>query len=114
MDIELTHEADYLLCVLYDAYRQNRNQSMPPDEAKAFGGSQQIQEDYIQDWPTHDIDDAASALEEEGLLAGLFEAGELVESILTNRAIAYMDHRFKRNAGQLLHYIAELRAIFLG
>lgn len=114
MNIELTNDADYLLCVLYDAYRQRRKQGMPAFDAKLFGGSPEIQEDCIQNWPTHDIDNAASELEYEGLLDCLFEADELIQSFLTNEAIAYMERRFKHNFDQLLHYIAELRTILLG
>lgn len=115
MDIELTKDADYLLCVLYDAYRQRRKQDIPALDAKTFGGSEQIQEQYIQNWPTHDIDDAASALCKKGLLEGLWvEASKLGESMLTDDAIAYMEHRFKRNFDQLLRYIGELRTILLG
>lgn len=112
MDIELTKDADYLLCVLYDAYRQRRKQDVAAFDAKLFGGSEQIQGQYIQDWPTHDIDDAAFALSKKGLIEGLFvEAGELGEFMLTDDAIAYMEHRFKRNADQLLHYMNELLSV---
>jgi len=114
MDVELTEESEYLLCELYHAYRQRRNQDVPAFDAKLFGGSEQIQEDLLQDWPTHNIDDAALALQEAGFLDTLFADDELAESVLTNKAIAYMDHRFERNADKLLHRIAELRTILLG
>lgn len=62
---------------------EQHKKGIPADEARAFGSSEQIQENYIQDWPTHDIDSAAYALYEEGILTAIFEADNLVESFLT-------------------------------
>ncbi len=114
MDIELTQDAEYLLCELYRAYVTSRKNGEPAEISRAFGSSERIQKDCIQDWPTHDIDYAAHALCEEGMLEAIFEADELVESFLTNRGIAYMEHRFGRKLDTLLQRLATLRTVLLG
>lgn len=114
MDVELTRDAEYLLCVLYNAYVTRRKSGEPADVAKSFGDSEKIQENYIQDWPTHDIDDAACALYDKGMIDGLFEADELVESFLTNDGIVYMEQRFGHKLDKLLQRIATLHTALLG
>lgn len=114
MDAELTRDAEYLLCVLYDAYRQRRKNGESSRDAKFFGGSEQIQENYIQHWPTQDIDDAAFALYDEGMLEALFEADELIESALTNTGIAHMEHQFGNKFDRLTQRIATLRTMLFG
>lgn len=115
MEIELTQDAEYLLCVLYNAYVTRRKNGESSRDAKLFGGSEQIQEDYIQEWPTDDIDDAAIALYEKGMLDALFsEGGELFESSLANDGIAYMEHQFGNKFDKLAQRLATLRTVLFG
>lgn len=78
-EIRLTDDADYMLCVLYDAYKFRRKNGESSFESRLFGGSECIQRDYIQQWPTDDIDDAARELSEKGLASCLFADNALAE-----------------------------------
>ena len=114
MDIILTENAEYLLCELYSAYVASRKSGAPTETARFFGSSEKIQEDCIQDWPTHDIDDAAGELDRKGMLIAQFADNELNESYLADDGIAYMEQRFGNKLDKLLQRIATLRAILLG
>ncbi len=71
-EIRLTQDAEYLLCELYNAYRMRRKNGVPSDEAKLFGDSTTIQEEYIQQWPTDDIDEASRESSRKGMLKCLY------------------------------------------
>lgn len=114
MDVQLTHDAEYLLCILYDAYKQRRKNGESADEAKAFGGSEEIQADYIPNWPTDDIDDAARELSRKEMLNALFADDALAESVLDDNGIVYMEHRFGAKVDQITQRIATLRTIIFG
>lgn len=114
MEIRLTDDADYLLCILYDAYRFRRKNGESSLDARLFGGSECIQQDYIQQWPTDDIDDAASELCKNGLVNCLFADNTLVELALERDGIAFMEHRFGDKFDKLAQRIASLRNIFFG
>lgn len=113
-DTRLTQDADYLLCILYKAYRERRKVGEPSGEAKFFGGSEEIQAEYAPEWPTHDIDEAAEELQEAGMLDCLYGDLELCECKLLPDGIIYMEHRFGDKLDRLVQRIAMLRSIILG
>lgn len=110
----LTQNADYLLCILYKAYRERRKNGEPSGDAKFFGGSEEIQKDYVPEWPTHDIDEAAEELENAGMLACQIGDLELCQCKILPDGIIYMENRFGDKLGQLLQRIATLRSLILG
>lgn len=114
MDIELTQNAEYLLCVLYKAYVERSKNNELADVAEYFGGSEDIQEDYIPDWPTSKIDNAAWELSDNGLLVVQPGDDTVCQSALTNDGISYMEHRFGHKLDTLLQRLATLRTILLG
>ena len=114
VDIQLTQDAEYMLCVLYDAYIQRRKNGELAESAKAFGGSQEIQSEYISGRPTNDIDEAARELKRKGMLNALFADNELAESILSDDGIVYMEHQFENKADRITQRIATLRTIIFG
>lgn len=114
IEMRLTDEADYMLCVLYDAYKLRRKNGESSSEARLFGGSECIQEDYIQQWPTDDIDDAARELSEKGLASCLFADNTLAEFALERDGIVFMEHRFGDKLDNLSQRIATLRSMIFG
>ena len=113
-EIRLTDDADYMLCVLYDAYRARRKNGESSFESRLFGGSECIQRDYIQQWSTDDIDDAALELSKNGLASCLFADNTLSEFALERDGIAFMEHRFGDKLDTLSQRIAALRSMFFG
>lgn len=114
MDIDLTQNAEYLLCVLYKAYVERSESDEFADIAAYFGGSEDIQQDYITNWSTGKIDNAAWELSRKGLLATQSGDDTVCQSALTDDGIAYMEHRFGRKLDTLLQRLATLRTILLG
>jgi len=114
MDIQLTQDAEYVLCILYDAYRQRRKNGEFAEDAKTFGGSEEIQSEYIPNLPTNDIDEVARELSRKGMLDALFADDELAESILSDDGIAYMERQFGNKVDKITQRIATLRTIIFG
>ncbi len=114
MDIELTQNAEYLLCVLYKAYVERSKSDELADVAEYFGGSEDIKQDYIPDWTTDKIDKAAWELSNNGLLAVQPGDNTICQSALTHIGIAYMEHRFGHKLDTLLQRLATLRTVLLG
>lgn len=113
-EIRLTQDAEFLLCILYNAYRARRKNGEPSGDAKHFGGSDDIQEDYAPEWPTYDIDEAAHELEDAGMLECLFGDLELCQCRILPDGIIYMENRYGDKLDRLIHRIASLRSIIIG
>ena len=114
MDIELTQNAEYLLCVLYKAYVERSKSDELADAAAYFGDSEDIQEDYLTDWTTDKIDNAVYELSRKGFMAILPGDDTICQSALSNAGIAYMEHRFGHKLDTLLQRLATLRTVLRG
>lgn len=112
-DILLTNDADFLLCTLYDAYRQRRRNGASIRDARLFGGSETIQQEFAPTWPTDDIDEAAWALARKGLVETSDADDTIWAVILCDDGIAYMEQRFGDKLDKLLDRIAKLRSIII-
>lgn len=112
-DILLTNDADFLLCILYDAYRQRRKNGMSIRNARLFGGSESVQQEFAQTWPTDDIDEAAWALARKGLVKTFNADNTIWGIVLCDDGIAYMEQRFGDKFDKLLDRIAKLRTIII-
>lgn len=113
-EIRLTDDAEYLLCVLYDAYRLRRKNGESSFDSRFFGDSECIQEEYIPQWSTDDIDDTARELSRNGLVACLFANDTVAELALEREGISLMEHRFGDKLDKLTQRIASLRGILFG
>lgn len=109
--VRLTDDADYLLCALYEAYRQRRKDGKSIDDAKWFGGPESIQSDYCPLWPTDDIKEAACELHGAGLVNCLFSNNSFSELFLESAGISMMEHRFADKLDKLAEHIATLRKL---
>lgn len=113
-EIRLTDEADYLLCTLYDAYLMRRKNGESAFDARIFGDSESIQSDYIPQWPTDDIDDAARELSRKSLVNCLFADDTIATLAIEREGISLMEHRFSDKRDRLIQRIATLRALIFG
>ena len=112
--IRLPQDAEYLLCELYNAYRTRRKNGMTSDKAKLFGGSKSIQSEFVQQWPTNDIDEAARELSRSGMVKCVYGDNTVSRCILLSDGIIYMEHRFGDKLDQLVQRIAALRTAIIG
>lgn len=108
----ITNDADYMLCSLYAEYCRRLKNGVPKSDAAVFGSAVQIQDSVIPEWSTYDITSTAEELCDQGLLDAVFGDMELSESMLTPKAVVYMETRFGRKFDRLVSRIAELRKIF--
>ncbi len=113
-EIRLTDDAEYLLCILYDAYRLRRKNGRLSSDSRIFGGSEYIQENYIPQWPTDDIEDVARELSRNGLVKCLFADNLVYELILEREGIALMEHRFGDKLDKLTQRITSLASMLFG
>lgn len=104
----LTNDADYLLCVLYDAYKQRRKNGVPQDEARQFGDPEKIQSDYIPQWSTEELCAVARELSRHGLAACAFGDDCFIFLALSTDGIAFMEQRFSRKLDELTSRIVTL------
>ena len=114
MENRLSNDADFLLCVLYDAYRQRRKNGESAFDARIFGDPEDIQESYFPTWPTDDIVDAAFELSRAGFVVYAPGDDAFDTLVLERSGISMMEHRFGDKIDKLLSRISELRGIFLG
>lgn len=114
LDVRLTQDADYLLCVLYDAYRQRCKNGISRYDAKFFGNSESIQEEYIQQWSTDDIDEVARELFRQGMIECQFGDDTVCAIFLLDDGLVYMENRFSDNFDKLTQRLSALRSIIFG
>lgn len=109
MDIELTKDSDYLICKLYESYLEKRSQQVPKYNAKIMGSSQNIQETVFPKWSCEDVDETCRELDRAGLLQCHYADNSVYTSILSDKGIIYMEHRFKNNINSILEYISKIK-----
>lgn len=114
METQLTNDAEYLLCVLYEAYRQRRNNGELTPDAKVFGDPEEIQSKYCSNWLPSDIEEAGRELSRSGLVVCDWGDDTFDTLILESAGIAMMERRFADKADKLLERIATLRTIIFG
>lgn len=114
-DDRLTQDAELMLCILYNAYVARRKEGMSRADARFFGSSRRIQEEFIQQWPIDDIDDAARELTRKGYFTFLPADNTVyAEAQLTPDGIVYMEHEFGDKFDKLTQRIAALKALIFG
>jgi hypothetical protein len=108
MNVELTKDADTLICLLYKAYIEKRESGVSKANAKSFGGSDNIHQSIVPSWPFDDVDETCRELDRAGLLNCQYADNIVYFANLPNESITYMEGRFGRKLGNVLDYIKKL------
>ncbi len=112
MNVELTKDAEYLLCTLYKVYSEKLKSGISKAQARCFGSSEDIFTNYLSEWLFEDVNTTCYELKHAEMLS-ILNADNIAYSVsLTDKAIIYMENRFKNNIEELLNFIANLRKIF--
>lgn len=112
-DIELTSDADYLICALYRKYQENRKSGMSKSKAKIFGGSENIHETLMSEWSIEDVTETCRELHRSEMLQCMFADDTVYIAVLSDKAIIYMEKRFANNIQAILDNMAKIKsAIF--
>ncbi|URZ06427.1 hypothetical protein [Clostridium felsineum] len=111
MDIQLTKNADALICLLYKQYCQKRKNGISKDIAIAFGSSANIYECINTKMQYSDIDAACSELKDSSLLICAYAENVVCDSYLSDKGILYMENRFKNGLKEVIDYLSKFKSI---
>lgn len=110
-EIQLTKDADAMICVLYKNYLQRRKSGESKRSAKHFQGSEEIHAELMPKWSFEDVDETCRELSRAGFLDCLFADDVTEIADLSDTAIIYMENRFKKNLSSLIDYIGCLKPL---
>lgn len=113
MSIELTKEADALICSIYKRYKEQRKSGATKSQAKYLGSSDEIHESLSLKWPLEDTIDACLELCKSELLDCSLADDAIASAHLSNQGIIYMENRFKNGLQEVTDYLVKIRSIFL-
>jgi hypothetical protein len=111
LDIQLTKDADALICLLYKQYCQKLKDGVPKMQAKMFGSSEDIQKTVAPKWTFEDVDETCRELDRSGLIECFYADDIAYQTWLTDIGITYMENRFKNNLDNVLDYLNKIRNI---
>ena len=111
--IELTKEADALICTLYNNFLQKRKAGTSRGDAKWLGSASHIQKTLVPQWSLGDIEDVCRELSRADLLNCQFADNTVHMALLTDTAIIYMENRFKNGVSEVLDYLEQIKSILL-
>ena len=110
-EIQLTKDADALICVLYKNYLEKRKSGVSKRTAGYFGSSREIHANLMCKWSFDDVDDTIRELSRAGLLRCLFADSIAYEVSISDNGVIYMENRFKDGLASLFNYIEKLRSL---
>lgn len=107
MEINLSRDADKLLCVLYKSFLEKRKSGLSKSDAKSFGSSHDIHEELLATWIFEDVDDTCRELSQNGFL-DCFWADDIAYHVwLSDQAVVYMENRFKNGLSEVIGFLAD-------
>lgn len=107
MNYALTKDADYLICVLYKAYKERRNCKSSKVDAKFMNDSETIHKTLMPEWSFEDVDETCRELHRAGLLDCKYADDVAYIVNLTDASIIYMENRFKSGLKEVTDFIAK-------
>ncbi len=105
--MQLTSDADRLICILYKAYLDSRDRGFSKADARCFGSSEKIHEAHFPDWLYEDVDETCRELSRNGLLNCFWADGIAYSVELSDSGICYMENRFKNGIVGLTDFISK-------
>ena len=109
--LQLSREADTLLCVLYKEYLQRRKQGSSKVQAAAFAGSEFVHTQLMPRWSVEDVDETCRELNDAGLLSCFIADNQVCEIKLVNTGIVYMENRFTLGIESVFNYLEKIRSV---
>ena len=108
-EIQLSKDADSLICLIYKYYLESHNNGIPKSKAKLLGSSHNIHDNIIPEWSFDDVDDTCRELDRAHLLSINYADDICYTIILNDEAIVYMENRFKNGLSDLLDYFQKIK-----
>ena len=107
--MELTKDAEKLICLLYKSYLQKRKSGISKSQAACFGSSHDIHEQLCPDLIFEDVDDTCRELSRADLLNCLWADNIAYHVILSDKTIVYMENRFKNGLSEVLEFVDKIK-----
>ena len=101
--MELTRDADKMICVIYKAFLQKRKDGHSKSEARRFDESRLKEFPAFNSWQMQDISDTIRELHSKGLVKK-FVTGDFE---LSDSSIVYMENRFKNGLLEVTDFISK-------
>lgn len=111
MNVQITKEADALLCVIYKSYCVRRKEGIPKFQAKFLGSSADIQESLVTKMTPEDTDETCWELHRAGMLHSQPGDNIAYSNTLTDEAIIHMENRFKNGINDVLEYLSKVKGV---
>lgn len=101
--MELTRNADKVLCYIYKIFLTRKRQGKSQHESKKFSEDFYKSDSDLSSWHESDIDDSLMELGRNGYLK-IYIGGDFE---LTDQSIVYMENRFKNGLKELATFISQ-------
>ena len=102
--MQLTKEADAVICQIYKTYLELRRSGVPKEQAKSFQENYLIENPYFSSW-YEDADNTLDELHNKELIKkdiiGNFK--------LEDEGIIYMENRFVNGLNEVLDFISKIK-----
>lgn len=107
-NIQLSKDADYLICLIYKRYIEMRDNGISKSDAKTIGDSHDAHENIVPEWSFEDTDDTCRELINKGLLDNRIYVDDICGYMsLSDDGIVYMENRFKNGLKEITDFIAK-------
>lgn len=104
--MELTHDAEKLLCLMYKTYLDKRKLNSSKTECNSFGSTRDIHKNLLPDQDFSDVSELIWELSRNELISGSCYDNILYNIALTSHGIIYMENRFKNNVKEIVSFIS--------
>lgn len=111
MTVELTKEADAMICVLYREYLTRREHKVSIDNACLFHDDCSIHENFFPQWPLEDVTAVCWQLHRKKLLHASRGDNHANNVFLTEEGIIYMEGRFGHKLEVVADWIGKLAGL---
>lgn len=106
MSVELTKDADKMICQIYAAYMRRRADGAPKRAAKDFADQNTWPAEYVKEWNSEDGSESLAELKRAGLIKLYLYGG----FSLNDEAIIYMENRFKNGVSEVLDWLGKIKS----
>lgn len=101
--IQLTNDADKLVCHLYKSYLEKRKNGINKTNAKHFSFSEIKSLKYFSKWTDSDIKATVAEVSRAGLGKMYYDGGFMAN----DQFIIYMENRFKNGFSEVVDFISK-------
>ncbi len=103
MDIQLTNDADKMVCQLYKLYLEKRKSGVNKDNSRHFSFSEIKAIKSYANWSDSDIKDTVAEIKRANLGTMFLDGGFLANDTF----IFYMENRFKNGFNEVVDFISK-------